>query len=216
MRRAFTLIECLVVIVLTCTLAAMLLPVLIQAKRPAEQSVCMSNLRQISMAVLMYGTDNDEKYPLATDPADARTECPGRVRSNLPQVQGVLQSYVKSGEIWHCPHDSGIPKVGSDAVEPIECDFASGIDSLYRSFGSSYLYRNDLAKAGASQPASLFEGHHPRTEHPPAEVPLLYDAYGVWHGGKSPRDRWVYASMGDAHVARLTLRQVSLAETWVP
>ncbi|HEX5322574.1 MAG TPA: DUF1559 domain-containing protein [Capsulimonadaceae bacterium] len=65
-NRAFTLIELLVVIAIIAILAAILFPVFAKVREKARQVSCSSNMRQISMALLMYVQDNSERYPCGT------------------------------------------------------------------------------------------------------------------------------------------------------
>jgi len=62
-RRAFTLIEMLVVIAIIGILASMLLPSLARAKQKALRIKCMNNLSQIGKAMFMFGQDNDDWFP---------------------------------------------------------------------------------------------------------------------------------------------------------
>jgi len=92
-RRAFTLIELLVVIAIIAILAAILFPVFAQAKLAAKRTVNTSNLKQLSLAVQMYATDN-EGYPAMSSPSsfNPRTRWPDHIFA-----------YVKSTAIFNGP-----------------------------------------------------------------------------------------------------------------
>src|SRR5436309_4246102 len=62
-RRGFTLIELLVVIAIMAILAAILFPVFAQAREKARMTSCLSNMKQLGTALMMYAQDYDEAMP---------------------------------------------------------------------------------------------------------------------------------------------------------
>jgi prepilin-type N-terminal cleavage/methylation domain-containing protein/prepilin-type processing-associated H-X9-DG protein len=101
-RRGFTLIELLVVIAIIAILAAILFPVFAQARDKARSTACLSNLKQISTALLMYAQDFDETF------------CPSRFASatdgNRHTPWSVtIYPYTKNIGVFACPSDPGRP-----------------------------------------------------------------------------------------------------------
>lgn len=97
--RAFTLIELLVVIAVIALLAALLFPVFAQARAKARQTVCISNLRQIGLAVEQYASDHD-------DTLMPGTLLPAPGASGNPQYAGwagLCNTYARALGIFRCP-----------------------------------------------------------------------------------------------------------------
>ena len=74
-KKAFTLIEMLVVISVISLVMAILMPALARARRQSKTIMCLSNLRQLGIAAQLYANNNDDYYPIAymsdPDPMDS-------------------------------------------------------------------------------------------------------------------------------------------------
>ncbi len=104
MRKGFTLIELLVVIAIIAILAAILFPVFSRAREQARKTTCLSNMKQIGMALMMYVQDWDETFPFlgcwgcGTGPDANNPLC-------TPQAK--IYPYVKNTDIFACPSTAG-------------------------------------------------------------------------------------------------------------
>jgi prepilin-type N-terminal cleavage/methylation domain-containing protein/prepilin-type processing-associated H-X9-DG protein len=91
--RGFTLIELLIVIAILTVLAAILFPVLAQARERARRASCLSNGRQLGLAFLQYAQDFDEYFPLTA-----------HAGANFSWT-ATLDPYLRNKQVFRCPGD---------------------------------------------------------------------------------------------------------------
>jgi prepilin-type N-terminal cleavage/methylation domain-containing protein/prepilin-type processing-associated H-X9-DG protein len=105
-NRGFTLIELLVVIAIIAILAAMLFPVLSQAKHRAWTVQCVSNLRQIGMGMKMFADDNQELYPESGADIHWNTNDP---TTGKPSWMQQIYQYTMNTNVYDCPANVQLP-----------------------------------------------------------------------------------------------------------
>jgi prepilin-type N-terminal cleavage/methylation domain-containing protein len=112
-RKGFTLIEILVTIAIIAILAAILFPVFARARENARRTSCLSNIKQIATALVMYTQDYDEMLPLY------RFTSPLAIGGQYNSLQA-LYPYVKSTQVFICPSaQQYTTATGTDAANPL-------------------------------------------------------------------------------------------------
>jgi prepilin-type N-terminal cleavage/methylation domain-containing protein/prepilin-type processing-associated H-X9-DG protein len=182
---AFTLIELLVVIAIIAILAAMLLPALASAKRQAHQIHCLSNVKQLTLAYVMYTNDH------------------GRGISDLSPggstggwIVNLIDYFAKATNMIICPTTiNPPPPVGPASGQPNNCGSADQWwhktldgNEYYSSYGNNGWFFSDLTAAGVHQGDGASNGNLPDT-HPgdegyfdkesavkkPSDTPVFFD-----------------------------------------
>lgn len=107
--RGFTLIELLVVIAIIAILAAILFPVFAQAREAARKTSCLSNTKQIGLAIMMYTQDYDEMYPSCSwdTPPLGTADHDANDANYLTAFNWMFKCYpyIKNKQIFACPSD---------------------------------------------------------------------------------------------------------------
>lgn len=166
-NKAFTLIELLVVIAIISILAAILFPVFAQARERARQVSCLSNQKQLGIAIGMYAQDYDENIlPAAMYP----TLMQGGDKNQTILWTVMVQPYVKNEQVFLCASASGSRFARDWASRKAQSTGYNGVTAV----DPDGIDTPDGSPAGAIALAMIDE---------PARTPLIADTPGK-DGGK--------------------------------
>ena len=160
-RKNFTLIELLVVIAIIAILAAMLLPALSQARKSARTSNCLNNLKQIALAITMYGNDFDDNV------------CPARYKytgANSTTNSSWIALLYTGG---NAPYNASTPSAyGLVHRKSFHCTETSEGDFSYSSYGAN----NRVMATHTSSDAAYRRQFKLSSFTNPAETSLIMDS----------------------------------------
>jgi prepilin-type N-terminal cleavage/methylation domain-containing protein/prepilin-type processing-associated H-X9-DG protein len=184
-RRGFTLIELLVVIAIIAILAAILFPVFAQAREKARTIACLSNLKQLALAIPMYAEDYDEMLPLDFIP-DAGS--PGMLCNNRRYAIEQLETYIKNIPVLVCP--SALPTVGLGCALPLPAN----------QMPITYGMNVDENPGDLTAPAGIsgIWGKSLAAQTQPSETVAYTDSHSINSSSKNPIPNWTGSPIGYA------------------
>jgi prepilin-type N-terminal cleavage/methylation domain-containing protein/prepilin-type processing-associated H-X9-DG protein len=207
-REGFTLIELLVVIAIIAILAAMLLPALSNAKIKAQGIACLSNLKQLQLAHIIYADDHSGKLVPNLEGGAESGWVKGWLDFNINNRDNTNTLYLSSPEhallaiysgksagIYKCPADRSmaifttggrIPRVRSIAMSVAVADPGGGNWLNYRVTSPKFrvFFKTSDFAAGASK-VHIFVDEHPDS--------INNGAFGVWMSDlKNPAQSFIF------------------------
>jgi prepilin-type N-terminal cleavage/methylation domain-containing protein/prepilin-type processing-associated H-X9-DG protein len=216
-RRGFTLIELLVVIAIIAILAAILFPVFAQARDRARSAACISNLKQMGTAWMMYAQDYDERFPVA-QPLNVWDNCPTMKDRGAfgGWIGNLLMPYSKNADIFKCPTNPRLNVVNTGTGCGTGNDEALakqrfGIPYLYISYGYNYVALWNRGMGDIQRPSdqlAIYDAISQWTDCPYAaagscgiwaqrDIPAFLTKMGIpLHPGmQNPASNWVGATV---------------------
>lgn len=195
--RGFTLIELLVVIAIIAILAAILFPVFARAREQAKRTSCLSNLKQLATATMMYGQDYDELLPVGSTQGNS-----------LLNVVRALEPYVKNRQIMYCPSiDVLVPY--NPLLAPTEANWNAG------NIGYYYWSMDDIH----AHTGPFITRHPPRrlTLSSKADLWMWSDVFGAFYWNQNApfahnMPKWSLTNVAfmDGHVKSIPGRPVDI------
>lgn len=193
MKRAVTLVELMIVLVILGILSAILFPVLASSKEGGKNVACANQLKQLVLASLQYASDHEDRLPRAVSEIE-KALIP--VRGESFEFDGpvpdrslleLLGPYKVQKSMFKCPKDWMSEVYRSQSSK----------NSWFETYGTSYEFANEWAMKG-----------YPLTNvNAPSTKAMHYDAEDFHHRSATASGK-VAVGFFDGHSELVTLQQV--------
>ena len=200
-KRGFTLIELLVVIAIIAILAAILFPVFARAREKARQTSCLSNIKELGLACLMYVQDYDERFPRY---GGYRSFAELSVPTGHTYWFRVTAPYIKNAQIFSCPSYNN-QRVYSGGTNGTLSDFPDGVNYTYNTYAGNRMLAevqhpacwglitegtNNYWRIQRAPNTNHYQWHH--TRHNDGWNAVLGDGHAKWYNERYPDGKLVY------------------------
>ena len=201
-RKGFTLIELLVVIAIIAILAAILFPVFARAREKARQTSCLNNIKQITLATLMYAQDNGEMYPQggAWSPD-----------GDMIHWYAAIEPYLRNEQILICPSS------GDPTPNTWNYGFVRQTTGYNGSIGS-FTLPDGTTIPGRSAPVAMADVRYPSETVLVSDAHNFYTELGFWNRNDSPWDEvgGAYYWVDGRHNGGANLGMMDGSAKWFP
>ena len=216
-RSGFSLIELLVVIAIIAILAALLLPALSRSKEQGQRVACINNLKQLSLAWVMYADDHDGVLPpnnfvwnveTGAPLIEEESWCPNntRIDADTRNVErGLLFPYVRNAALYRCPADrSTIETIGGQRLPQLRTRSYNMSLDINNRVAPSFKRYSEIIRPPPSQFLVFMEVHEDGIVDALFGIPKIDGAYdGNWFDLPANRhNRGAVLSFADGHAER--------------